>query len=476
MSAQEVKSIENTFIIDGSRRTFRTLSVQENGKLKSSKILEDIDDSLYQQRKDDGETDIIEINDKFYQVLREKTHADDPKDDVITYTKFADVNFRKELEKSGKLSFNTNLEKGQKDALQIETGIDFSPQLPSLNAQELEKARDLIKGFNLSTKNVELTFEGRRRKIYEILYYPETIATSKQDRIEFKMKYIEGTRDINLTLTPSAEQKQGPLFLGKRPTETIEGSVTLPIPGNISDGNNVKFETGELSVFDAAKFSALLDPVGAVGSVVGGLNSLANMSANDLRKLLGDSNLVNALRIYIAQAGAGKNNMFSRLGGGILNPNMELLFQAPGMRSFDYSFTMSARSRTEATMIKKIIRFFKQGMSVKKSNDNIFVVSPNLFEIEYQTGDGNIHPSIGRIKDCALVKLNTTYGDGSTYMTFDDPERTMTTYKIDMTFKELDPITEEDYLGEENTSTGPLADADEAFIGKNGVPLDHIGY
>ena len=476
MSAQEVKSKENTFVIDGSTRTFRTLSVQENGKLKSTKILENIDDDIYQQRKDDGETDIIEVNNEFYQVLREKTHADDPKDDVITYTKFADVNFRKELEKSGKSSLNTNLEKGQKDALQIETGIDFSPQLPSLKAQELEESGDFIKGLNLSTKDVELTFKGNRRKTYEILYYPETIATSKQDRIVFKMKYLEGARDINITLTPSAEQKQGPLFLGKRPTQTIEGSVTLPIPGNISDSNNVKFETDELSVFDAAKFSALLDPVGAVGSVVGGLEKLADMSVDDLRDILGNSNLVSALRIYIAQAGAGKNNMFSRLGGGILNPNMELLFQAPGMRSFSFSFAMSARSRTEATMIKKIIRFFKQGMSVKKSNDNIFVVSPNLFEIEYRTGDGNIHPSIGRIKDCALVNLNTTYGDGSTYMTFDDPERTMTTYKIDMTFKELDPITEDDYLGEENTSTGPLADADEAFIGKNGVPLDHIGY
>ena len=32
-------------------------------------------------------------------------------------------------------------------------------------------------------------------------------------------------------------------------------------------------------------------------------------------------------------------------------------------------------------------------------------------------------------------------------MTFDDADRTMTTYKIDMTFQELDPITEDDYVG-----------------------------
>ena len=46
---------------------------------------------------------------------------------------------------------------------------------------------------------------------------------------------------------------------------------------------------------------------------------------------------------------------------------------------------MSARSRTEATQIKKIIRFFKQGMSVKKTNNNIFIVSPNIFTINCKT-------------------------------------------------------------------------------------------
>ena len=105
---------------------------------------------------------------------------------------------------------------------------------------------------------------------------------------------------------------------------------------------------------------------------------------------------------------------------------------------------MSARSRTEATQIKKIIRFFKQGMSVKKSNNNIFVVSPNIFTINYKTGDGREHPSIGRIKQCALLNLNTTYGNGNTYMTYGDPDRTMTQYKIDLTFQELEPITEDD--------------------------------
>ena len=262
------------------------------------------------------------------------------------------------------------------------------------------------------------------------------------------MKHIEGSRQINFDPT-KAGTDGGPLFLGKREYKIIDGSVTLPIPGGIYDENNVKFTAETLDVVSAAGFGAVLDPNQAIQAGGQLLNNMLNMTPDALRAALGGdtaSNLIAALRIQLAQAAVGKSGMFSRIGGGILNPNIELLFQAPGMRTFQYSFTMSARSSTEATQIKKIIRFFKQGMSVKKSKDNIFVISPNLFEIKYKLGNTDQdHPSIGRINDCALINLNTTYGDGSTYMTFDDADRTMTTYKMDMTFQELEPITEEDY-------------------------------
>ena len=55
------------------------------------------------------------------------------------------------------------------------------------------------------------------------------------------------------------------------------------------------------------------------------------MTPDQLAAALGSeqgSNIVSALRIGLAQQFTG-TNLFSRLGGGILNPNMELLFQAP---------------------------------------------------------------------------------------------------------------------------------------------------
>ena len=370
-----------------------------------------------------------------------------------TTTAYADSDFKREIQQTGKTSLNANLNAGSIESVKDETGKtreQIREYYPEYANTQIENISELIK-FSLDSDSVplEITTDKRRLK-YETLFYPEDIATSKQDKIIFGMRYFSGTRTISFN---AADKNL--LTLAPRKTETIQGSVTLPIPGGIQDTNSVKFDGSTFDLGQAAAAGAILNPTGAASAVGQLLNNAITKSPTELQKILSSSdaeNIVSALRLGLAQSFTG-GNLISRFGGGILNPNMELLFQAPTLRSFKFSFTMSARSRTEATQIKKIIRFFKQGMSVKKTKNNIFIVSPNIFTINYKTGDGREHPSIGRIKQCALLDLNTTYGNGNTYMTYDDPDRTMTQYKIDLTFQELEPITEDDY-GDPETIAG----------------------
>ena len=472
---------------DKGRKFFTTSTIENQRYLKHTRIYEQISEEVYNEIKLDDVKDSQGDPRVSYKEASNgtRTYIRLIKDG-LNYSPYADENLQKILEKTGNNSFTTQLDLSAQDAIlsyaktnlfpaEAQEGSFWGQQQTSLKNLAAQVS-DFIGNVASSLNDVQITFEGNRRKEYENLYYPETITTSKQDRIRFSMRYISGSRNVNFDPTTGI-----PLGLGQRNTVPItNGSVTLPIPGGISDSNSVKFDNDSLDMLGALGFGAILNPAAAAAGGTKLLSEALNSSPDKLREALGGetgSNLLSALRIRLAEIGMSRTGMFSRIGGGILNPNLELLFQAPEMRSFKFSFTMSARSRTEATQIKKIIRFFKQGMSVKRSTDNIFIVSPNTFTINYKLGDTtNDHPSIGRIKECALTNLDTTYGNGSTYMTFDDPDRTLTTYKIDMTFKELDPITEDDYLGEPNTSAGPLADADEAFIGDNGVPLDHIGY
>ena len=93
-------------------------------------------------------------------------------------------------------------------------------------------------------------------------------------------------------------------------------------------------------------------------------------------------------------------------------------------------------------------------MSVKTSSSNIFLKAPNIFDIRYITyqkdEDGNDrevdHPSINRIKTCALLAAAVDYTPDGSYMTYDDPRRSMTSYGLTLSFNELDPIYEDDYI------------------------------
>ena len=145
----------------------------------------------------------------------------------------------------------------------------------------------------------------------------------------------------------------------------------------------------------------------------------------------------------------GAQGLLSRTTGAIANPNLEMLFTGPQLRSFAFQFTLSPRDASEADQVRKIIRFFKQGMSVKTSSSNVFLKAPNIFDIQYQTfNTGNAlieHPSINMIKTCALTNCNVRYTPNNTYMTYEDPFRTMQSYQLTLAFGELDPIYDSDY-------------------------------
>ena len=93
-------------------------------------------------------------------------------------------------------------------------------------------------------------------------------------------------------------------------------------------------------------------------------------------------------------------------------------------------------------MIKRVIRFFKKNMAVNKSNTDIFLKSPNVFEIKY-----NQDKSLNLFKTCALRSFNVDYTPLGSYMTFTDG--TMVSYGLSMQFQELDPIYSEDYSTED---------------------------
>ena len=456
MSAQEVTSEVIIKNIDGSDSQFRTVTTHENTIVQKTVIQQSISEEEYE--KLDSKLQGGSSNGIFFQNIRTD------QDGVNLYTTNASEEVIRQLN-DPQTKFKRELDLGSIDAI-LKFQEDIPPrerkfskqglyeQYPSLKnitfdivtGEEIESppGKDFAGQNNTSFTLESFEIAAQDRKLeYDNLFYPEDIATNKQDRVVFKMFYQSG-RDLDFSL----ERGNNIFTFGKRKTTNILGSVTLPIQGEIADQNTVSYQDGTLNPVSGVLASVALDPFRALSQAA----TLLNKDVGELQDALNtpaSQNVINVLRTYLAQQAIGAEALIPRTTGAILNPNIELLLKAPNLRSFTFNFRMSARSRTEAQQIRKIIRFFKQGMTVKRSVNSLFILTPNLFKIQYlAAGEGNLlqdHPSIGKIKNCAMTAINTQYTPDGTYMTFDDEARTMTSYNIQMQFKELEPLTETDY-------------------------------
>ena len=263
------------------------------------------------------------------------------------------------------------------------------------------------------------------------LRYPNTKWPDHQDFILFTaLKYVKSdfkTLEGGIGFSDRKFARNGP-------------TVCLPIQGKITDQNMVGWTGREMN---AAQIAA----AGLSESFITGGVKEAEKDAKSLKASVIDPEVKRRIDLLAAEKASSTTGLLSRLDGSIANPNLELLFQGPDLRPFSFNFIMSARDEAEATMIRSIIRFFKQNMAVQRTKSNIFLKSPNIFKVEYKSSraKGRLHPSINRIKECALQSLSIDYTPAGTYSTFNDAKSTMTAYTMSMQFTELEPIFSDDY-------------------------------
>lgn len=273
------------------------------------------------------------------------------------------------------------------------------------------------------------------RSGYGTIRYPSDLRAELQDVIKFT-QLVYGAR----TFSKSTDRIV--TGFGKRDLGTPRGTVTLPIQNRITDSNLVNWGEGRMNPFQALTASKM---VGMDFSNIGGavndmLDTTKNLVAGGKDSISGE--LATALQAFFIERATQSQDVLTRATGAILNPNVELLFRSPQLRPFNFSFFLTARDDKDAKAIKQIIRFFKQGMSVKNTKTDIFLKAPNVFKIEYLHENGR-HNGLNLIKECALTNCSVEYTPANTFSTFEDG--TMTAYRISLVFSELTPVTEEDY-------------------------------
>lgn len=246
-------------------------------------------------------------------------------------------------------------------------------------------------------------------------------------------------------------KKGGSLIAGGKTSdkdlfERVGETAFLPIQPSITDQNAVNWGAGELNEIQRQLVNASLD---AMTSKKGFGEVTADMIKKLNDNILAQKGFGGLARIYLAEQAVGVQGLLSRATGQVLNPNLELLFQGPTLRPFNFTFKMSPRSKKEADSVKSIINYFKRNMAVRREDSALFLKAPYVFEIEYQHGSEQ-HKSINLIKICALQSCSVDYTPLGSYMTYDDqadPEAPMVSYNMTLQFQEINPVYDTDYTG-----------------------------
>ena len=148
------------------------------------------------------------------------------------------------------------------------------------------------------------------------------------------------------------------------------------------------------------------------------------------------------------------NQLMGGVSGTIVNPNVELMYEAPELRGFNLNFKMMPRDEGEAHDIFAICQSLKKAMLpswggqtktllglAANERTGALLTIPKIVSVKFMTGS-NLNPYVSQFKPCAITSVNINYTPDGSYATYSDgsPVATM----LQVSFKELKLVFEQE--------------------------------
>jgi len=151
------------------------------------------------------------------------------------------------------------------------------------------------------------------------------------------------------------------------------------------------------------------------------------------------------------------DNFIGAAFGVVFNDNTLQTFDKMSTRQFQFDYLMVARSQKEELSIRRIIKFFKEGMHPKAKdttrNNSLFLDYPYIFRIQPAgslKSTGNVLSFLPQTRYCGLVSMNVDYTpDNVISLT---PGAFVQAVRISLSFNELVPLTRQDINDFEDTT------------------------
>ena len=279
------------------------------------------------------------------------------------------------------------------------------------------------------------------------------------------------------------------------------GTCRLPIPNRLDVSNGVSWGEGRANAVEMGAFSAATSQLKSLLADGEGLKDLIGNTARQTSKTFGElkdqlqnqedgvatsANVLNAIiaRSVLSRIGINVDvdQFITRQTGAAINPNLELLFAGPQLRTFSFNFDFAPNSEKEAIMVRKIHRWFRQGMLAQRRNANasrsLFLGSPNIFRLCYMNSHRRIK-GLNTFKICALTSCQVSFTPDGVYQSYEDKSANSMPVRSTMglTFNELTPIFANDYRLDDTTVNDPsLQDLGTNILGVNDFTDDDLGF
>ena len=270
--------------------------------------------------------------------------------------------------------------------------------------------------------------------------------------------------------------------------QDLQSTIQLPIPPSLKDMNSVDFTGGTMSGLAAAMFGPTVQAFlgkkstaeeafrntrrGVIqnfrdkaSEVLGNIIGVGGKTLENLGDAIDDKGFrrvtsLNAIAQAIGALGVSVDvdQAITRTSGAVRNPNLELLFKGPSLRSFNFNIRLTPRSPDESKRVRMIIRALKQHSAAKKNpqifsgqaegelGGNFLLGTPDVFKLRYiKARTQRDIKGLNKFKTCALTSMSVDYtGEIGRFAAYEEDSQPVTSI-ITLSFTELTPIYDVDY-------------------------------
>ena len=242
-------------------------------------------------------------------------------------------------------------------------------------------------------------------------------------------------------------------------------TIGLPVPTNLTEQFQMKYNEiaiGALLGNDKVKNAALQVSSALMSEGKGVDKSALTSSVKSATEEVVKGVVPLAIRGMAKTLDAGLGAIVDQIKGGVPNPNLALLYEGHGFRTFNFTWKLLPRNASESATLQSIVNTIKHSMH--PTRNGLFLDFPYLAEPYIKIGGQDLFI----MKRCAITSFNVNFAPSGTPAFFSQTSQPVEV-DISMTLQETEIFTSADFKPSAAVDKNKLAKADGfRFLGSEG--------